>query len=191
MTTADIFNVGAEFTGPDGTKYTLKKPTQYQQGEFQRWLEQRAHDAIDRGTEPADRKDRRHDRVYSDSAIGKYEWDGPLALEAMWTPAGLGKLLTIVCRDQGVTDEKVDAILAHSFKEVAAKIFMRASTDPKALREVLVGLGLPMDWMEFEPSEPSCDNSSTPPSTDRSPSSPSSQTTNLSSSTTSSEAPMG
>lgn len=194
MTQGDIFNVGSELRAADGTVYTLKKLTQYQQGEFSRWLEQRAHDAIDRGPESEARKDRRHDRAYADAAIGKYEWDGPLALEAMWTPTGLARILLIVCGDQGVTEAKAEDIVRGHLKEVAAKILVQAASDPKARRELatmLGSLGLPMDWMVSAESDLFSDNSPTRPGTPDSTTSPPSPTTNSSSFTTSSAAPTG
>jgi hypothetical protein len=194
MTTADIFAVGAKFTAPDGTVYDIKKPTLYQQGEFQKWLEDRAHAAVDRSGDSDERKLRRHHLIDVDAGLGMYEWDGPLAMEAKWTPAGLAKLLTIVCRDQGVTDEKAEAILDHSTREVAAKLLVRAAADPKARADLalrLGGLGLPMDWITSEPSEPSSDSSSPRPSTEPSPNSPASTTTSCTGSTPPSAAPAG
>lgn len=184
MTQADIFSVGAEFKGPDGTVYVIKKPNGYQQGEFQRWLEQRAHDAVERSIASEDSKARRHHLIDIDAGLGKYEWDGPLALEAMWTPVGIAKILTIICRDQGVNDSKAEEILAHSIKEVAVKMLMRAAKDPKALAPVLGALGLPMDWMESEPSDSSSSSSPTPPSDTDSTISEASTTTSSPSSTT-------
>lgn len=191
MTIADIFNVGAEFKARDGTVYTLRKLTLYEQGEFQRFLEQRAHDAVERGNEPEEKKDRRHDRIYADSALGKYEWDGPYALEAVWTPTGLAKVLEICCRAQGVTQERAEEIVAESAKEVAAKMLRSAVADPKQFRLVLQALGLPTEWAESTPNEPSSASSSTLPSTGASPSSAGSATTSSSSSTPSREAPEG
>lgn len=189
MTLADIFAVGSDLKGTDGKTYKLRKPTLYEQGEFQRWLEQRAHDAVDRGTESDEKKDRRHDRIYADSALGKYEWDGPFAMEAMWTPAGLAKIVAIVCRDQGVTDEEAEKLVAEQIKRVAAIILMQASEDPKAIAPVFEALGLSTDWLVFEPSEPLSNNCSTHPSTEPSTSSPGSPTSSSSSSTPSKEDP--
>ncbi|MDY3558406.1 hypothetical protein R5W23_005499 [Gemmata sp. JC673] len=191
MTLADAFAVGSDITGPDGTVYKLRKPTLYEQGEFQRWLEQRAHDAVDRSTAPEDAKDRRHARIDTDAALGKYEFDGPYAMEALWTPAGLAKVVAIVCRDQGVTDELAERLVADQIKRIAAALLARASDDPKALAPLLGALGLPTDWLRSGPNEPSSSSSSTPRSTEPSPSSPDSPTTSSCSSTPSSAAPMG
>lgn len=170
MTLADIFNCGSELKAADGTVYVLTKPTLIQQGQFQRWLEQRAHDAIDRDTRPSvteAQRDRRHALVDHNAGLGKYEWDGPFAMEAMFTPAGMAKFLSIVCAKQGVTEEKAEEILRHHAKEVAVKILTRAASDPKRradLEAALGALGLPMDWLASVPSEPSSSSSSTPPS---------------------------
>jgi hypothetical protein len=191
MTQADMFNVGCAFIGPDGTKYTIKKPTQYQQGEFQKFLEDRAHAAVARSSDSEERKLQRDHLIDIDAGLGMYEWEGQLANKAKWEPAGLAKILTILCRDQGVTDEKAEEILAHSLKEVAAKMLMQAVRDPKAAAPVLAALGYPMDWFESEPSEPSSSNCSTHPSTEASPNSEDSPTTSSSASTTSSEGTTG
>lgn len=208
MTTADIFAVGAEFRFPSGksdadgkpieTVLKLRKPTLYEQGAFQRWLEQRAHDAVDRSTAGEDAKDRRHAVIDRDAALGKYEWDGPIAMEAKFTPAGLAKCVAIICRDQGATDASAEAAVAYSAKRVAAEILGKR-LDPKRMRQVLDSLGLPVEWAdelatgstECEPSTSSCEPCSTRPSDAPSPNSEGAPTTNSCSSTTSSAAPMG
>ena len=197
MTTADIFNVGSQIRAKDGTVYEIKAPTLYQQGEFQRWLELRAHDAIDRDTRPSvtdEQRDRRHAIVDRDAGMGKYEWDGPFALQALWTPAGMAQILLIVCRDQVATIEKAEELLRDHMKEVATAILVRAVSDPKArekLALLLGALGLPTDWMASAERELFSSNSSTRPSTEPSPNSAPSQTPNSSSCTTSDAAPTG
>jgi hypothetical protein len=188
MTLADAFAVGKALSF-DGKEYTLRKPTLYEQGEFQRWLEQRAHDAVERSTADEAAKDRRHARIDTDAALGKYEWDGPYALEALWTPAGLAKIVAIVCRDQGVDDALAEKIVAAKIREVCAIILARASSDPFALAPVFEALGLPSDWLPSAPSEPSSSSCSTRPSTGPSVNSGASQTTSSSSSTPSSAVP--
>lgn len=191
QTTAEIFAVGQKFTGPDGQEWELKPPTGIQQGQFSRWLEERVHAAIDRGPESDEKKDKRHDRVYLESGLGMYEWDGEYAQEAVFKLAGLAKILAIVCRDQGLTDEGAVDAVAHSAKEVAVKILKAHARDPNALRPVLEALGLPLEWIESGPSKPSGECSPTPPSTTDSTTSGDSPTTNSSSTTTSSAAPTG
>jgi hypothetical protein len=188
MTLADVFAVGGTIKF-DGKEYTLRKPTLYEQGQFQRWLEQRAHDAVDRSEATEEAKDRRHARIDTDAALGKYEWDGPYALEALWTPAGLAKIVSIVCRDQEVNDELAEKIVADQIKRVAAIILARASEDPFALAPVLEALGLPNDWLRSGPSEPSSSNCSTRPSTEHSANLETSPTISSCSSTLSNAAP--
>jgi hypothetical protein len=194
MDIASAFNVPVEFKDRDGKPYPLRKPTIYEQALYQRWLEQRAHDAVDRSDAGEEQKAKRHHLIDVDAGLGKYEWDGLLALESMWQPAGMAKLLTILCRDQGVTDAKAEEILATSAREIAAHVLTKAQADPKAradLALLLGALGLPMDWMASEPSGPSSSNSSTPPSAEPSPNSETAPTTSSCSSTTSSAAPTG
>lgn len=194
MDLASAFNVPVEFKGPDGTVYKLRKPTIYEQGEYQRWLESRAHDAVDRSNASEEQKVHRHHLIDVDAGLGKYEWDGLLALESMWQPAGVAKLLTILCRDQKVDDKKAEEILETSARIIAAHVLTKAQADPKAradLSLMLGAMGLPMDWLESEQSEPSSDSSSTPPSPDPSENSETAPTTNSSFFTTSSAAPTG
>lgn len=191
MTVADIFAVGTSIKAPDGTVYTLKELTLYQQGEFQRWLEQRAHDAVERSDATDDAKDRRHAIIDRDAGLGRYEYDGPFGVEAMCTPAGLTKLVEIACRDQGMTAAKAGEVMRHSFREVAATFIRKAVEDPKVAAAALAALGLPPDWLPSTPSGPSSPSSSTPPSTAPSPNSADSPTDSSCSSTTSSAAKAG
>lgn len=197
MTTADIFNVGRHISGPagpdgaPGTVYTLRDLTLFEQGEFQRWLEQRAHDAVDRSTASEAAKDRRHAQVDRDAALGLYEYDGPLGLQARWSPAGLAKAFQIACRGQGVTEANVDAIMRHALKEVAATLLLAKESDPGKAAAALAALGLPTDWTPPAPSGPSSSSCSTPPSTGPSTNSGTAPTASSCSSTPSSAAPTG
>lgn len=187
MTAASRFNLASEITGPDGTKYPLGEPTQDEQGQFAKWLEDRAHFAVDRGPESDARKAKSHERIYDKSGLGYYEWEGPLALEAMWTPAGLAKIVSILLRNRGVDLAKAEDICRHSFLEVAAKILVRATSDPKVRTQLVLRLselGLPMDWITCGPSAPSSDSSPIPPGASPSPNSPGTATDNSYSSTT-------
>lgn len=194
MTLADIFNIPTGLKDKEGNEYLLRKPTLIEQGLFQRWLETRAHDAIDRSEDSEERKLRRHHLVDVDAGLGKYEWDAPLAQEAVWQPAGFAKFLTIIYRAQAVDEDKAEELLAARAKEIAGIVLTRAQADPKARRELsllLGAMGYPMDWMASGESEPSSDNSSTPPSPEPSPNSADAATTNSSFFTTSNEAPTG
>jgi hypothetical protein len=195
-TLADIFAAGYEITGPDGTKYTLRKPDQYEQGLFQKYLEARAHDAIDRDTRPGvtdEARDRRHHLVDVKAGLGYYSYDGPYGIEAQWLPHGMAKLVTLVCK---VPDETAEQIIRHHARTVAVQVLgAAAKADPKVaaqIRDLLAGLGFPTDWFASGPSEPSSSSSATPHSDDppTCPSSCGSPTTSSSSATPSSAAPM-
>ena len=198
MTTADIFNVGRVIRGPanpDGTPgrtYTLRKPTQYEQGEFQRWLEQRAHDAVDRGSASEAAKDRRHHAIDIDAGLGKYEYDGELGLAARFTPAGMVKIIAIVLRDQDVTEATAEPLVAHCIREIAAEMIEKEESDPNAVRLARIALGLG-NLNDPAASGSSSSSSATRPSDAPPTSTPSagSPTTNCSSSTPSSAAPAG
>jgi hypothetical protein len=159
MTLADVFAVGHTVTMPDGKGYTLRPPTQVEQAEFQRWLEQRAHDGIERSRGTQEAKDRRHTLIDDKAALGYYEWDGPLGLQSRWTVAGLTKAVEIVCRPQGVDEKLAEEIARQHIRAVSAAILQEAARDPKALAPILGAMGLPMDWFESAPSEPSSSNS--------------------------------
>ena len=198
MTTADIFNVGRVLKGPpDATgkpewEYTLRKPTQYEQGEFQRWLEQRAHDAVDRSSAPEAAKDRRHHAIDVDAGLGKYEYDGELGLAARFTPAGMVKIIAIVLRDQGLTEATAEPVVAHCVREIALELIEKEESDPNAVRlaRIALGLGRLNDPAASGSSSSSCATrpSAAPPT---SPPSAGSPTTSCSSSTPSSAAPTG
>jgi len=191
QTLADVFAVGQAMSGPDGRVWTLRPPTLYEQGQFQRFLESRAHLAIDRSEASEDAKDRRHAIIDKDAALGKFEWDGAVALEAMFTPVGLAQITFLVCRDQGMTESQAEELLRHNIRQVASKILQLSPDEKKALAPVLRALGLPNEWFDADSNDSSSSNCSTPPSTEASPNSPDAPITNCCSSTRSSEAPMG
>jgi hypothetical protein len=191
MTPKDIFAVGTVIKMDDGAEYTLRPPTQIEQGQFQVWLEQRAHDAVDRSNASQESKDRRHAQIDDKAALGHYAWDGPIGLQSRWMPDGLTKSIEIICRDQGVDGKRAEEIARQHFRVCAAQILDAAAKDPKVLRPLLGALGYPMDWFESEPSVPSSNSSSTPPSPEPSPNSADLPTGNSSSCTTSSEPPTG
>lgn len=189
MTIKDIFAVGTVLEMPDKTKYTMREPTLYEQGQFQVWLEERAHAAVDRSRVAQDDKDRRHAQIDDKAALGHYAWDGPLGLAARWTPDGMTKAVEIILRDQGVDEKRAEEIVKHHLRVCAAKILEAAAKDPKALAPVLGALGYPMDWFESETNASSSSNSPTHPSTTDSTTSAASPTDSSSSSTPSSETP--
>lgn len=189
MTTADIFNEGSYLTDPAGKKtFAMRQPSQEEQGQFQRWCEQEAHDAIDRSTGSEESKDRRHSFIDVAAGLGKYQYEGEYGYEARFLPAGMAKLISIVLRDQGVTEEKATDLVRHKFKELAAEYIGRKVANPKAMALVRQALGLLNAETPSSESEPSSKPSSTLPFPEPSPNSEVSPTSSCSSSTTSSEA---
>jgi hypothetical protein len=189
MTHADIFAVGHAIEMPDGKTYTLRSPTQIEQGEFQRWLEERTHAAVDRASASEEQKDRRHAQIDDKAALGYYEWDGPLGIQARWMPAGMTKAIEIICRDQGVDHKRAEEIARHHIRTAAAVILKGAAKDPKAWGPILEAMGLPASWFASAPSEHSSSFCSTHPSTEASRNSETAPTTSSCSSTNASEPP--
>lgn len=163
MTIADLFNSATELEWK-GTVYKCRQPTQLEQGQFQRWLEQRAFDAIAR-REYHDEADRERDRQLhtQDVAAGEYEWSGLLAVKATRTPAGLAKVLQITLADQGMTDKVAAEIVDHKFREVAAILASRLTDDPKETRLLFLSLGLEPPATSASPSASGSSSSPTRP----------------------------
>lgn len=197
MTTAEIFAAGKILTGPPGPKgepgkqYVQRKPTLYEQGEFQRWLEQRAHDAVDRSSGTEESKDRRHHLLDIAAGLGKYDYDSPRGVEARWLPAGMVKVITMTMRDQGVTDEIAEYLVEQFLRGMVAEYAKKKKLDPERLALVHLSLGLPMEWTSSAESESSSTPSSARPSTEPLPNSEASMTTSSTTSTESAAAPMG
>lgn len=169
MTLADFLNAPTEFE-LDGETFRVRKPDQLEQGEYQRWLEQLAYDAIARRTyqNEAERLAclRMHDQ---DCAAGVYEWGGEVAVRRLLTVKGFAKLLSIVCRADGLTERKAEKLIEKESHKLAAVMASKVTADPKVLEAVLASLGLPSDF---------CSPSSrTRPSTTESTTSPASATT--------------
>ena len=157
MTLRDIFNAPTEFVLDDET-FRVRQPNELEQGEFQAWLEQLAFDAINRRTYQSEgEKTAALDRHDVRCAAGDYEWGGEIATRRLTTPTGLAKLLSIVCRDQGLTERKAKRLVEQESKKLAAVLVSRVTSDPKVLEATLAQLGLPSDF--FSSSSP------TPPST--------------------------
>jgi len=150
MTLADILNSPTTIHGPDGTEYQLREPTMMERGQFQRWLEQRAREAAGRATELPPEEQRQLIRdVNTDVAIGLFAWGSAACVQALQTPDGIAKLYSLTL---GVSAERAAAIVAHNQAEVVALIaaHMSGGTDEekKALRRMLVSLGLPADFLD-------------------------------------------
>lgn len=153
-TLADMFNAPTEMEF-DGVKYQLREPTLLEEGTFQRWLEQRAYDAIERRTYQ-DAVQQTEDRrlLNQDIATGVYEYGGPLCIQSLNTPAGAAALLGIVLRDQGITELLAKKMVELRLREVVAGLAAKAISDPKALAGILNGLGFPADYLSSKSATP-------------------------------------
>lgn len=148
MTEADIFNASTpiEFKGKT---YRVRKPNGNERGEYQRWLEKRAYDAIERreyrkGKESQREVDRTNLSVRE--AAGVFEWGGEACIESLRSQEGGAKFLEIMLHDQGMTLEMAEEWTANKLAEVAAACVSRITNDPKVLGAALNRLGLPADF---------------------------------------------
>jgi len=159
MTLADLLNAPTEMEF-EGVTYRLREPTLLEEGEFQRWLESRAREAAGRATDLPD-EDRRNllRDVTADIASGRYAFGGEECLRALRTEVGWAKLVAIVLRDQGVSDQLAARMVNRRLREIVAVMRAEGESYPKALAEVLSRLGLPADFLS------SSSNSRTPRST--------------------------
>ncbi len=158
MTLASLFNAPTELEF-EGEKYLLRKPNQLEEGMYQRWLEQLAWDKINARTYQDEAEKlaslRMHDH---DCAAGVFEYGGEVSVKRLMTPKGLAKLIAIICRDQGMTDEQAERWVELENRKIAAVLVSKATDDPKALAAALAILGLPKDFLSCSsstnPSEP-------------------------------------
>lgn len=184
MTLADVLNSETEKEF-EGVRYKLRQMSMDDEGQFQRWLEQLAYDAIERRTYATpERQDKEHKSHINDCAAGVYEWGQELAVRRAQTVRGYAKILHLVCQSQGLTEEKALQWAQEKAKETAGLIVQRVLgiEDPKDLAAVCLSLGLPPGFLS--PSQ-------TRRSTTRSDTSDASAEPNSSDSTKSSEAPTG
>jgi hypothetical protein len=151
-TLADFFNAPTELPLKDAAgnvvrTFKVRQPDQLEQGQYQRWLEQRAYDGIERRTyqdptqQAADRA-----ALNRDIAAGLFEYGGPVCCQALGTPGGIAKLLTIICADQGLSPDDAATLVDQQVREIAAVLWERGNDDPKALAAILKRLGLPKNY---------------------------------------------
>lgn len=146
MTLADLLNAPAEIEFK-GRVFRLRQPTQIEQAQFQRWLEDRAKAAVGRATDLPDDLQRQAIReTVADIAAGTYEWGGEVCARALRTPVGIAKIVQLVLADQGVTFEMAQQMVEQQLREIAAVLVSKATHDPKALAAALNRLGLPSDF---------------------------------------------
>ena len=149
-TTADLLGVAHQIT-VGGVTYEVKKPDLLTQGRFQRWLEQRARESVDRATylDAGDRREAQN-AVTREVAAGAYSWDGPVAVAAQQNPEGVAKLLTLVTAgpdgnpmDQATAEKAV----AEELERFVNLLTAAAADDPKALAAALRAVGLPENYL--------------------------------------------
>lgn len=142
MTQADLLGAPTEFVYK-GKTFQLRPANQIEQAKFQRWIEQRARDAVERSDVSEDRR-RAMDAALTDAiAAGEYEWGGELCIRAIRTPGGLAKLVSIVLAEQAVTLPMAQEMVEDKLRDIAAVMFAQSASDPKALAAALEKLGLP------------------------------------------------
>jgi hypothetical protein len=146
---ADLLGVAHELD-LDGVVYAVRKPDQLAQGKFQRWLESRARDAIDRAAVDDAVKRAMHTDLNRDIAAGVYGYNGPVGAAAMQTPEGLAKLLTLVATAPGgepMAPAAAERCVERHMLRLAGMIAAAEADDPKALAAALRELGLPANFL--------------------------------------------
>lgn len=160
---ADLFNSPEEFVYENQT-YRLREPTLIECGEYQRWLESEARAsacaAVDLPEE--DRRNLLRD-VIADIASKRYAWAGEECVYSLRRADGMAKLMSIVCRDQGVSYQLALKMCQARLLEIARVLLAAEQGDDpekKALvRQLLKSVGLPHDYL----SSLSSDSPTTPP----------------------------
>lgn len=133
-----------------------------EQGEYQRWLEQRAYDAIARRTyQDQTEQDRDRNNLNKDIAVGCYEWGSEACVNALRTQLGSAKLLAVILKDQGMTEAIARRWVERQLAEIAAVLMSKVQTDPLALAVALSRLGLPSDFLSSASATPHSSTDST------------------------------
>jgi hypothetical protein len=143
-TLADMFSVPTEIEF-EGKKYTFREPTQLEQGKYQRWLEQRADEAIDRKTWLSDEQRAEEKRVLNwGIAAGTIERGGEICIESLRSKSGFIRFIELVCN---CPTPEAEALFNHRLENLLAVVRAKQASDPKAMRAALLTLGLPADWL--------------------------------------------
>jgi hypothetical protein len=155
VTTADLLGVPHAIKVGD-TEYSVRKPDLVTQGKFQRWLEQRARESVDRASylDPDDRRAAQN-AITREVAAGVYSWDGPVAIQAQQTPEGVAKILTLVTADpdgRPMDAATAEAAVAQELQRFVDLLTAQADDDPKALAAALTAVGLPATFLTARPS---------------------------------------
>jgi hypothetical protein len=146
-TLADFLNSPREIEF-EGTKWKLRQPTLDEEGEFQVWLEQEEYNAIERRTyQSEEQKIQDRKELNESAAVGDYEYGGPLVVKSLSRPKGIAKIISIICRDQGMDDGTAKRMAKYKLSEIAVTICSKLEgMDPKTLGELCLRHGLPADY---------------------------------------------
>ncbi len=130
---------------------------------FQRYLEQKALESIERTRyEDPSMKERQFQLHHQDCALGTYESGGVVYAKAVLMPSGTAQLLSIICRDQGITPAIARELVGHNLRAVAAVLISKVHSDPKVLAAALATLGLPGDYFSTNSPTPHSEAPKTP-----------------------------
>lgn len=166
-TLAELLNSPAEFTF-EGQTYKLREPTLLECGEYQRWLESEARASAAASTDlpEEDRRQLLRD-VNADVAAKRYAWGGPECVLSLRSPDGLAKLMSIVCRDQGVTYPLARQMCVARLWDIArALLAVEQGDDPEKkarLAALLKSMGLPPDFLSSVSSDLPTSSAAGPP----------------------------
>lgn len=143
-TLADLFSIPRELEF-EGKKYNVRPPTLLEQGKFQRWLEKRADEAIDRKSWLSDDQRQAEKRLLNqDIAAGLYEWESEVSVNSLQTRAGVTKLIELICN---IPPPEAERLVECRMKAIVDLVRAKQAKDPKAMRAALTMLGLPANFL--------------------------------------------
>ena len=149
MTLADMLSIPSEIEHEyegEVKKYTIGKPGTLEMGKFQRYLEVRAREAVERGSfDSEEARDRANNLVTRDIVAGVYEWEGPACIEALQHPAGIQKYLEILLN---IGPREAKSLVDARLKLLVELVKCVRDDDPKGAAAVLARLGLPADFLK-------------------------------------------
>lgn len=162
---ANLFNspTGIEF---EGKTFRLRQPTLMECGEYQRQLESEARAGAARATELPDEDRRRLLRdVAADIAANRYRYGGEVCVESLRSPEGVARLMSIICREQGMTYDIALRLCDQKLRECVAIVAGELAADPKspAVAALLASLGLPPNFLKSASPDSSTCPSEAPP----------------------------
>ena len=166
-TLADMLNAPSEIQFK-GKTYLLRRPDLLEEGTFERWLAQRALDEIERTTyeNPSQKAEDRKNH-FLDVVAGVYEAGGLVYTRSMMSQTGAAKIISIICKDQGMTLAMAREMVRENLKGCVALIASKVYSDPKVVEAILNAIGLPSDYLSRNSSiRPSEVPNPSPPSAD-------------------------